>query len=154
IYPHRPPDETFHEFLISLLRETFTEEWRLAQLALPEGKQHFLLKCSDEFAKFKAANSEEENRDSDGLFSAYSNGWVQFFLSLAWDIAMLIHATNLPTKLEQRLRKHDQFQGARYEIAVAAMFARLDCEIDFIDDDDRDDRHPEFVATHRPTSTR
>jgi hypothetical protein len=42
-----------------------------------------------------------------------------------------------------------QFQGARYEIAIAAVFARLDCEIRFLDQDEElhGKKHVEFVAT-------
>jgi SEC-C motif len=153
LYLRRPAKETFHEFLISLLRETFSEEWRQAQVSLPDDQQHFLLKCSSEWAKFKEERSEEA--DADGLFSATPNGWVQYFISLAWDIGTLIHATQLPDALVARLRDYDQFQGARYEVAVAAVFARLDFEIEFLDDNAmRDKPHPEFVATHRPSGFR
>src|SRR5206468_1741426 len=31
VYPDRPPNETFHEFLLQVLRETLGEEWRSAQ---------------------------------------------------------------------------------------------------------------------------
>jgi hypothetical protein len=53
----------------------------------------------------------------------------------------------------KRLRDRDQFQGARYEIAIAAIFARLDCEIRFIDEDEtlRGKKRVELVATHRPS---
>lgn len=153
VYPHRTPKETFHEFLITLLRETFSEDWRQRQAALPEAEQHFLLKCSNEWAKFKETHSTEV--DEDGLFVATPNGWAQYFINFAWDIGTLIHAIQLPAPLVERLRDHNQFQGARYEVAVAAIFARLDCQIEFLDDDVlRNQPHPEFIATHRPTGLR
>ena len=45
------------------------------------------------------------------------------------------------------------YQGARYEVAVAAIFARLDCSIRWLDTDPslRTVKHVEFEATHRPT---
>jgi hypothetical protein len=150
VYMHRPVQETFHEFLISLLRETFSEEWRQAQVALPKEDQHFLLRCSNEWARFKAARSDIP--DENGLFPAKANGWVQYFINFAWDVGTLIHAATLPQSLIERLRDHNQFQGARYEVAVAAIFARLDCEIQFLDDNVlRKEKHPEFIARHRPT---
>jgi hypothetical protein len=81
------------------------------------------------------------------------NGWVQYLISLAWDVATLFHVGRLPTGLIRRLRSPAAFQGARYEIAIAAIFARLDCEIRVLDDEEelRDKKHVEFVATHRPT---
>jgi hypothetical protein len=153
LYAHRPARETFHEFLISLLRETFSEEWRQRQVALPDDQQHFLLKCSNEWATFKERNSAETAED--GLFAATANGWVQYLVSLAWDIGTLIHTMELPAALVERLKSNANFQGARYEVAVAAIFARLDCEIAFLDDNEwRHTPHPEFIATHRPTGER
>jgi hypothetical protein len=55
--------------------------------------------------------------------------------------------------LIERLRSRDQYQGARYELAIAAIFARLDCEIRWLDSDETLHRtkHVEFEAEHRPT---
>ena len=70
-------------------------------------------------------------------------------------MATLIHATNghLPESLIERLKDPVAFQGARYELAVAALFAHLDCEIEFLDEVEelKDKPRPEFVARHRPT---
>jgi hypothetical protein len=57
----------------------------------------------------------------------------------------------LPNELLQRLRNRDQFQGARYEIAIAAIFARIDCEITFFGREAVGTKHPEFTARFRPT---
>jgi hypothetical protein len=62
----------------------------------------------------------------EGQVSAEVNGWVRYLLSLAWDVATLIHAGEPPSELIDRLRDHDNYQGARYELAIAAIFARLD----------------------------
>jgi hypothetical protein len=88
-----------------------------------------------------------------GVMSAEPNGWVSYLLSLASDVATLIHAADLPDSLVRRLRNREQFQGARYEIAVSAIFARLDCAIRFLDEDEtlHGIKHVEFEATHRPT---
>lgn len=153
VYLDRPPGETFHEFLIHMLRQTLGEPWRAEQAALPESEQHFVFKCSEEWAKFKAANADPAVLKREGRYAAHPNGWVQYFMSLAWDVATLIHASNLPDDLVNRLRDPREFQGSRYEIAIAAIFARLDCEIRFLNDDEelRGHKHAEFVATHRPS---
>jgi uncharacterized protein (DUF2267 family) len=57
LYPNRSANETFHEFLVSLARQTFTEGWRKEQAELPDDQQHFFLKASNEWAIFKAANA-------------------------------------------------------------------------------------------------
>jgi hypothetical protein len=153
VYPRRPANETFHEFLVHVLRETLGEPWRREQAALPEDRQHFVLKVSTEYGKWKAENFDAEVVAREGRVGAFPNGWVQYFISLAWDIAALIHASNLPDELVNRLRNPREFQGARYEVAIAAIFARLDCEIRFLNDDEelRGHKHVEFVATHRPS---
>lgn len=153
VYLDRPPNETFHEFLIHVLRTTLGEQWREGQAALPEHERHIVLRCSDEFEQWKAQNADPEALARDGVQSAQPSGWAQYLLSLAWDMATVIHASNLPESLVGRLRDPQAFQGARYEVAVAAVFARLDCEIRFLDDDEelRTQKHVEFLATHRPT---
>ena len=48
-----------------------------------------------------------------------------------------------------RLRNHDGFQGARYEIAIAAAFVKCNFEIEWIGD--LSVKHPEFVARNKQT---
>ena len=63
---------------------------------------------------------------------------------LADDVYQLSHALNTTKKVLARLRDLGQFQGARYEILCASLFARCGFEIDFIDDTSK--RNPEFIA--------
>src|SRR5207244_2036670 len=52
---------------------------------------------------------------------------------------------DLPRQLLKRLRSMDQFQGARYEIGIAAIFARLGFSIEFLDERTApDQKHCEF----------
>jgi hypothetical protein len=50
--------------------------------------------------------------------------------------------------LLERLKHRDQYQGARYEIAIAAVFARLGFDIEFLDSKKLAGRHCEFIARH------
>jgi hypothetical protein len=153
LYTDRSPKETFHEFILHVLRQTFGEPWRAEQTALADDERHFVLKCFQELTRFKEAHTDHEALARDGQVSAVANGWVSYLMSLAWDVATLVHAADLPESMVKRLRDRDQFQGARYEIAIAATFARLDCEIRLLDDheDLQSVKHVEFEATHRPT---
>lgn len=152
VYLDRPPNETFHEFLLHVLRVTLGEEWRAEQAA--SDNPHFAMRCFDEYHAWTAEQSEK-NSPEDGVWAAEPNGWAQYLRSLAWDVATLIHACpgGPPEGLTERLRDPVAFQGARYEIAVAAIFARLDCEIEFLDDNEalKGQKRVEFIATHRPT---
>jgi hypothetical protein len=153
VYPNRRPNETFHEFIIDVLKATFGEPWAAEQAELPREEQHFVYRLNEEYAAWTKANLDPQTLEREGVLSGTPNGWVQYFLSLAWDVVSLIHASNLPDHLVARLRDPHEFQGARYEIAIAAIFARLDCEIRFLDEDEqlRGKKHVEFIARHRPT---
>lgn len=154
LYQDRSPNETFHEFLLHVLYETLGgEEWRASQTALPVSKRHFVMKCFDEYVEWTQAASTQENQQTGARWAAQPNGWVLCLISLAWDVATLIHTDTLPDALMDRLRDPYAYQGARHEIAVAAVFARLDCDVRFLDEDEglRGKKHVEFVATHRPS---
>jgi hypothetical protein len=153
LYLDGPPSETFHDFLLRVLRGTFGEAWAKEQSELPEDERHFVFTCNERFAAWQAENADPAVQTPEGHYRAEPNGWVQYLISLAWDIASLIHEGALPDDLLRRLRHAEQFQGARYEVAIAAIFARLDCSIRFLDEDEelRGRKHVEFVATHRPT---
>lgn len=150
VYMNRPPNETFHEFILDVLRQTLGEDWRAAEASCPEAERHFVLKCFEEFSRFKLAETDLELLARDGVVSAPMNGWVSYLIGLAWDVATLVHRINLPDALVGRLRDRDQYQGARYEIAIAAMFSRLGCSIRFLDADEalRRTQRVEFEATH------
>jgi hypothetical protein len=69
--------------------------------------------------------------------------------SLAHDLYLLQKVDRLPDGLVNRLRNHDGFQGARYEIAIAAAFVKCDFEIEWIGD--LRVKHPEFIARNKQT---
>jgi hypothetical protein len=124
-----------------------------AQTALPETERHFILKCFEQLSRFLKEHTDPEELAREGQVSAEPNGWVRYLISLAWDVARLIHAGEPPDEVFDRLRDRDNFQGARYELAIGAIFARLDCSVRWLDADSafRTVKHVEFEATHRPT---
>lgn len=72
-------------------------------------------------------------------------------VSLAFDVCTLEHTQKLPDHLINRLKNRGEYQGAHYEISIAAIFARLGCSIDFLDDEKLSTPHCEFIATHQET---
>jgi hypothetical protein len=152
VYTGAPPNQTFHEFILQRLREVLGEDWRGTQSAAEAGKEHYLYRCFREYNAWTAKVSAETEANEDRLWSGHPNGWAQYLRSVAWDVVSLLHATaaELPEDLVSRMRDPAAFQGARYEIAVAALFARLDCKIAFLDDKElQGKKHVEFIATHR-----
>lgn len=154
VYTGAPANQTFQEFTLQVLRETLGEEWRAAQEAGGVESKHFLYRCFREYGAWTTRLSEQEEPGPDGVWGGAPNGWVQYLRSVAWDVVSLIHGTvsDLPEPLIARLRDPAAFQGARYELAIAGLFARLNCEVHFLDDDAmRSQKHVEFVARHRPS---
>ena len=60
---------------------------------------------------------------------------------MAYDLYFLQLANKLPDSLIDRLRDMDSFQGARYEVAIAATFARADFDIDLLDERVKKEKH-------------
>jgi hypothetical protein len=131
---YRPPAETFHEFLFYLLRVTLGKDWHDRERQRPDGQQHDLLKWSDaQVASWKRAIGTSEPQDSNPKrWAVEPTGYVWAMLVLAYDVFQLLHRGELPDDLLGRLRDPAQFQGARYEIAVAATFVRAGFAIRFV----------------------
>jgi hypothetical protein len=63
------------------------------------------------------------------------SGEAQELLALADDASRVLQLEKkFPDKLRTRLRNRNEFQGARYELAIAATFIRANFKIEWIDD--------------------
>jgi hypothetical protein len=150
IYYNRRPNETFHEFIVDVLRETLGKEWWELQDAAKD--KHFIKQCFDAYYALKVREAVPEKQGRDGVWSASPDGPTTYLLALSWDVCSLIHAQALPQSLLNRLRHRDQFQGARYEIGIAAVFARLAFDVEFLDETaPPGTKHCEFNATDPST---
>lgn len=156
VYTDRPANETFHQFILGVLAGTLGDEWISDQSAVPETERQFVARCFSRVDVWMGEMVETHEPDEQGRWSIEMSGFAQYLLSLAWDVASLVHAMTLPDTVLARLRDRDEFQGARYEIAIAAVFARLGFDIEFLDEnaDATATKHPEFVATHPGTGAR
>lgn len=152
VYVNYPPNTTFHEFLIQILKETIGLDWFREQLKLPSEERHFISICLEKLGEWIKKNEKTAERVSGKIWGAKPDGYSKSLLLLAFDVCSLIHKRKLPLSLLQRLKSYDQYQGARYEIAIAAIFARLDCDIQFTDENSKN-KHCEFVAIHRATGS-
>jgi hypothetical protein len=79
------------------------------------------------------------------------NGDLFAFLSFAHDLFTLSDNAKVQKSLFDRLRKPDQYQGARYEMFVAASLLRAGFKIAFEDESDSRTSHCEFTATSKQT---
>jgi len=151
---YRPIQETFHEFIIEMLKSTFGEEWRKQQMKAPENNRHMLVKWVESYRKWKEINRTEENREESNLWSAGPSGEVMALLQFAYDMYCLQVVNKLPDFLVERLKDRAKFQGARYEVGIAAIIARSGLDITFLDDVSKNEKHCEFIASHKASGER
>ena len=70
-------------------------------------------------------------------------------LALSYDLYVVDQRELLRADLVNRLKDINQFQGARYEVYVAASFVRAGFEVEPENEKDGKTSHCEFVARHR-----
>lgn len=146
-YP-RPKTETFHQFIINILRWTVGEKWQVAQAALPAEKQHAITRWFDALKEL-VSSPGLATFPPGHVHQLTLTGEVKELLALADDVYRLQLVRKLPRKLLERLRSHDRFQGARYEIAIAASFVRCGFEIEWLEEKSK--KHCEFNARQKGT---
>jgi len=135
-----PPDESFHEFVLRLLREQLTHEWIREELANDAADQHIIVRWFLEKDELFQTRAEDHGR---GVRSVIMTGGVKALLALGYDVYSLLHTGKILPKLINRLKDRDQFQGARYEMGVAAIVARCGFKLEWLN---ADSKHCEFVA--------
>ncbi len=141
--------ETFHEFIMDTFAKKLGEKWRDEQMALPDVDRHFIFKCYEKYFAWQKTNRTSEYKVGD-LWAALPNGYTRSLLSLAFDVCSLMHKVHLPSDLLERLKNKAEYQGARQEIGISAVFARLGYKIDFLNEKyigkKNTPNHPEFNA--------
>ena len=139
----RPQGETFYDFQIHLLLWTLGKKWFDAEMAKPLKERHTILQWRHERNELLRAQ-QKPGDDPNKPVKISLTGNVRALQVLAADVYQLEHALKTPRKIVERLRDSRQFQGARFEIVVASIFARCDFTVSFIDDQTK--KTPEFVA--------
>lgn len=152
VYADIPPTETFHTFLIQILKVTIGLDWLREQAKLPNSERHYISLCLEKLNEWIEKNKKTATPDRNGVWGAIPDGYSKSLLSLAFDVCSLVHTHKLPQSLIARLKTKNHYQGARYEITIASIFARLNCDIEWTDENSKS-KHCEFIATHRSTGS-
>lgn len=143
----RPIDETFHMFLFRTFSDVLTKKWVEAEEKLAD--PHQLVKWFKEAQSI--VTSKTNGRKKGQLNSVQLTGNMRALLAIAYDFYSLLHCgAPVPKSILNRLRTNDHFQGARYEIAVAALACRSGFRITWTSGKDKD-KHCEFIGTHQIT---
>jgi len=145
---YSPQEQPFHQFLDGLVVDTMGKEWFEQQLTLPYDKQNAIVRWRSSTISLLKKPGDADDAISTGHTLT---GPAKAYLCLGYDLYWLQLVHKLPESLVKRLKEFQPFQGARYEILIAAVFARAGFDIDWIDDTKATGKHPEFIATHRQT---
>lgn len=140
----RPKEETFQDFLINHLLWFLGEEWFNSEMRKPLEQRHIILRWRHELSE-QLLKQDSPDRDTSVPLKAPMTGGAKALLVLADDVLQLAQALDTPSRVSERLGDMHEFQGARYEILVASLFARCGFQIGFIDDSTK--RNPEFIAS-------
>jgi hypothetical protein len=146
VYVREQIHETFHDFLIFILAEKLGSQWMAEQQSFKESDRHYVYFCFEKYMEWRDSLIKKSSLLPTQKWEGVPNGWTKHLFCLAFDVASLEHTSDIPETLLKRLRNKKEYQGARYEIAIAAIFARLGFSIKWIDP--RVDRlkHCEFIA--------
>ena len=144
----RPLAESFHQFLFNRLWETLVSrwgvDWQTKQVQMPiESRHPFSRWFSKTYEVIKNGMAPSE---VPGVSQVKMSGEVKALLAFAYDLYTLEHhGVPVDDALWNRIANPDQFQGARYEIAIAAMACRAGFKVEWCVGKDK---HGEFIGTH------
>lgn len=139
--------KTFHDFLINYLKSVMGRDWGNAEIAKPAELRHPIVIWYQLLCEQQRLSIKEPGKVATGKMT----GAIASYMHLAYDLYALDHNAELQAKLVARLRNHDNFTGARYEVYVAATFIRAGFDLEFENEDDGTITHCEFTATYRRT---
>jgi hypothetical protein len=138
---------TFPDVLFDYVRIVLGREWGKAEIQTPEGDRHEIVRWYSHVCKYQKLQSP----GPEGIYAMTPDGIAKAYLLLAYDLYVLRHHQKLQEMVVGRLKDADQFQGARYELFVAATLIRAGCDLQFEDESDPTRKHPELLATDRVT---
>jgi hypothetical protein len=139
--------KVFPDFLGHYLKSVLGPDWGNAELAKPLGQRHTILQWYDRYCAFQKANFDPTR----SIQSAQVTGAVHCYLNLAYNLYLLKHNVELQDRLLKRLRDHQQFQGAYYELIIANCLIRNGFRLELEDESDERRKHCEFSAVSHLT---
>ena len=139
---------TFTDLLFGYIRTAIGSGWGQAELRKPLAERHQVMQWYDHVCRLQRETAVLE---PNGLYAIDADGVTTAYLHLAYDLFILDDHRLLQKEVLRRLRRRENFAGARYELLVAATMVRAGCSIAFVEEHGATLPHPEFVATHKAT---
>ena len=140
---------TFADFLIDYVVGEVGTEWFQGESEKLAADRHPLVRLRESFYEFTAAQKAEG-----GMIRARPSGPAYEYLLVAYELYLVAHHMKLQRRVIDRLKNREGYEGARFELVVAASCIKAGLLIEMEDESDISGKHPEFVATHPPTAFR
>lgn len=149
------PNSIFYEFIEEYAINLIGESWWIEQEEAPaKDEQNAMFQFADCYQRHKH-QILLKSKETGEIPLIYPSGPILFWLTLCYDLFCLKHKFSLPEPLRliERLKSKDGFQGARYEIAMAASLIRAGCDVNWINPKQAlfGVKTCELIATHRLT---
>ena len=116
---------------------------------MSKNENHILIQWIRSYEEWKKVHQIAANMLEESTWGASPSGEVMALHAFAYDIYCLQIVNKLPKFLINRLKNKNEFQGARYEVAVAAIIARAGFDITFLDYKIKTKKHCEFIAKNK-----
>lgn len=135
-----PARSTFHDFLANYLVQYIGQGWFDKEAAKPFSARHPLSQWQDKAEQFHLRHLKPGGH----TYNVEMEGVVGHYLTLAHEVFALQNAGLLQRRLVNRLLNSENFQGARYEIQVAAICLRAGFDVRLVDETVLTSTHCEF----------
>jgi hypothetical protein len=139
--------KTFPDFLMEYITMTLGKDWGDSEIKKPFEERHQILQWHDRLWQFRRTLKP----GGDGMIEGVPNGITLAYMLLAFDLYVLRRHLALQKQVIKRLKVKNGFQGARYELFVAATFIKAGFDIEYENEADSSCKHPEFIAKHGET---
>jgi hypothetical protein len=135
-----------HDCGLEIFGTAYLEE----QERRPLGERHPALQWMYTYVENRQRLERDEVTDLEAYRIGAGGAWFRF----GYDLFTIRDNAKLQTRLSERLLDVQHFQGARHELAVAAICVAAGYELDFEDEADRTRKHPEFIGTDKLTGAK
>jgi hypothetical protein len=128
----------------------FGDDMLAAEEAKPLDERHPALQWMAAYVERLLSLRDAENKDPAASQIGAGAAWFRF----AYDLHTIADNAKLEAIMKRRLLEVGSFQGARHELAVAALCITAGFNLQFEDETDNTKTHFEFVAVDRFSETR
>lgn len=143
--------KTFTDFLGDYIKLTIGGEWGNTELKKPYEERHPIIQWYHHVCLLQQEHAQVPAE----IFSAPITGAVSAYYGLAYNLYLIAHNVHdIETRLIERLKNPNSFQGAFYETRVAAELVKAGFELEYEDEADKSRTHCEFTATFSRTKRR